>query len=93
MDISNGREVEVPVVEKVVLPMLRVPLVRSMVVSASTVRASANSSKSNELEVTCLPVKLRVLPDQVRSVPAVITVLGSWKKEFQSEVEAVNGIL
>ncbi len=68
---SNGNEVEVPVVLKVVLPIARVPLVREMVVLASTLRASANSSKSNELEVTPLPEKREppILNWDIEAVP------------------------
>ena len=46
-----------PVVEKVVFPIDKVPLVREMVVLASTFIALANSSKSNEFDVTPLPEK------------------------------------
>ena len=52
--VSKGREEEVPVVLKVVLPIDRVPLAREMVVLASTFIALVNSSKSRELEVTNL---------------------------------------
>lgn len=54
---SNGSEVEVPVVVKAVLPMVREPLVKEMVVLTSTFMALANSSKSKELEVTPRPEK------------------------------------
>ena len=37
------------------LPIANVPLVKEMVVFASTTKASANSSKFNELDVTPLP--------------------------------------
>ena len=75
-DISKGNEVDVPLGLKVVEPIAKVVLFKLMVVAASKVRVLDNSSKSKELEVTLLPAKLRVLPDQARSVPAVILVEG-----------------
>ena len=73
---SKGTDVDVPVVSKTVLPIERLAVVKAILVTASTVKVLVNSSKSNEFEVTLRPVKLRVLVDQVKSVPAVILLDG-----------------